>query len=159
MPAIPRGTGAVSGTVLSLLAAGAIGAAAGTGGFTFVYARGASYLGHDAAACANCHIMQEQYAGWLKGSHRSAAVCNDCHTPAGFLGKYAVKGLNGFRHSFAFTTGWFHEPIQITAFNRGITERRCRECHADIVDQVAGPHGRGETVSCIRCHASAGHLQ
>jgi len=159
MRAIPRGAGALSGTVLSLVAAGALGAAAGTGGFTFIYAKGASYLGHDAAACANCHIMEEQYGAWLKGSHHDAAVCNDCHTPVNPLGKYAVKGLNGFRHSLAFTTGWFHEPIQITALNRSVAEGNCRECHADMVGRVAGPHGEGETISCIRCHESVGHLQ
>ena len=30
------------------------------GGYTFIYARGASYLMNDPAACANCHVMQEQ---------------------------------------------------------------------------------------------------
>ena len=59
----------------------AIGIAAGVGAYTFAYAKGWSYLTDNAAACANCHVMQEQYDGWLKSSHRSAAVCNDCpHT-------------------------------------------------------------------------------
>ena len=42
--------------VTLLLATGialAIGAVAGLGGFTFVYAKGGSYLGNDPAACAN----------------------------------------------------------------------------------------------------------
>jgi hypothetical protein len=30
------------------------------------------------------------------GGHRAAAVCNDCHTPPGLLGKYTTKALNGF---------------------------------------------------------------
>ena len=58
------------------------GLAVGIGGYTFVYARGASYLTNDPAACANCHIMREQYDGWTAGSHRAAAACNYCHTPA-----------------------------------------------------------------------------
>jgi cytochrome c nitrite reductase small subunit len=33
----------------------------GIGGYTFVYARRASGLTNDPAACANCHIMREQY--------------------------------------------------------------------------------------------------
>lgn len=35
----------------------AAGLAVGVGGYTFVYARGASYLTNDPAACANCHVI------------------------------------------------------------------------------------------------------
>jgi cytochrome c nitrite reductase small subunit len=69
-----------------------------------VYARGGSYLTDDPAACANCHVMREQYDGWIAASHRAVAVCNDCHTPPGLLGKYATKARNGFWHSVAFTS-------------------------------------------------------
>jgi cytochrome c nitrite reductase small subunit len=60
-----------------------IGLLIGIGVFTFVYARGGSYLTDKPEACVNCHVMREQYAGWVKGSHRLVAVCNDCHTPDG----------------------------------------------------------------------------
>ena len=154
----PRGFILTSGATLGLVTAVALGVVAGTGGYTFLYANGASYLGHDAAACANCHVMEEQYAAWLTGSHRSAAACNDCHTPANFVGKWAVKALNGYRHSFAFTTGRYPEPITIAPLDRRITEIQCRNCHQDIVDAIAGPHGRGEDLSCIRCHPGVGHV-
>jgi cytochrome c nitrite reductase small subunit len=144
-------------TFLRFAAAGLFGIAAGLGAFTFVYARGYSYLGHDSAACANCHVMREQYAGWVKGSHRSAAGCNDCHTPGNALGKYATKASNGFWHSFYFTTGSFPEPIRIRPRNRAVTERRCRDCHADVTSQIAAAdHGDG--LSCITCHRHVGHL-
>jgi cytochrome c nitrite reductase small subunit len=104
-------------TLQSLILGIAIGLAVGLGVYTFVYAKGASYLMNDPASCANCHIMKEQYDGWLKSSHRAVATCNDCHTPANFLGKYATKASNGFCHSFYFTTGGFHEPIQIKKRN------------------------------------------
>jgi nitrate/TMAO reductase-like tetraheme cytochrome c subunit len=52
-----------------------IGIAAGIGSYTFIYAKGYSYLGHDPAACANCHVMGDYYAAWLKGPHRSVAAC------------------------------------------------------------------------------------
>ncbi|HEX6063808.1 MAG TPA: NapC/NirT family cytochrome c, partial [Longimicrobiales bacterium] len=58
-----------------------LGMAIGIGAFTFVYARGSSYMTNDPAACANCHIMSEHYAAWTKSSHRAVAVCNDCHAP------------------------------------------------------------------------------
>jgi hypothetical protein len=38
----------------------------GLGTYTFTYARGWAYLTDDAGACANCHVMHEQYDGWIK---------------------------------------------------------------------------------------------
>jgi len=35
-----------------------IGVVIGVGGYTFIYAKGYSYLTNDPAACANCHVMQ-----------------------------------------------------------------------------------------------------
>jgi cytochrome c nitrite reductase small subunit len=134
------------------------GVAAGIGSYTFVYARGGSYLSQDPAACANCHVMQDHYDAWLKSSHRSVAVCNDCHTPSGLIAKYATKASNGFWHSFAFTTGRFHEPIQITPRNQAITNDACRKCHADIVQSIEGPHQDSRKMSCLRCHGTVGHL-
>lgn len=144
------------------LVGGLLGVTLGLGGFTFIYARGASYLGHDSAACANCHVMNDQYSGWIKSSHRAVAECNDCHAPHDLVGKYTTKAINGFRHSLAFTTGRFHEPIQITAMNRAITERACRHCHDDVVQMMgrAAPAGRrGDDVECIRCHHAVGHAE
>lgn len=143
---------------LSAIAATLAGAVAGLGGFTFWYARGASYLGHDASACANCHVMQDQYAGWLKSSHRAVAACNDCHTPGPLVAKYAVKMLNGYRHSFAFTSGRFHEPIAITPRDRAIVEQRCRDCHATVVEAIDAHPRAGARLACTRCHSTVGHL-
>jgi cytochrome c nitrite reductase small subunit len=142
-----------------LILSGILGSAAGVGVYTFVYARGASYLTNDPAACANCHIMQPQFSAWVKASHHGAAVCNDCHTPHDFFGKYFTKGLNGFNHSLAFTTGRFPEPIQITPRNRRVTEGACRYCHADIVQMIDHTPRQGEELACIRCHANVGHME
>lgn len=135
-----------------------LGIAVGIGAYTFVYAKGASYLTNDPAACVNCHVMREQFDGWVKGSHRSVAVCNDCHTPPGAVGRYTTKALNGFWHSVAFTTGWFHEPIDITPRNRAVTEAACRGCHDAIVQAIEADPGSGP-LACLTCHASVGHLQ
>jgi cytochrome c nitrite reductase small subunit len=142
---------------LTLLLAGLAGTAAGVGAYTIHYARGTSYLSDEPRACANCHVMNEFYDGWVKGSHRSVATCNDCHTPPGFVPKYATKAANGFWHSYAFTSGDFHEPIQIKPNNRLVTEHACRKCHADIVAAIEGPAIQVGTVECIRCHATVGH--
>jgi cytochrome c nitrite reductase small subunit len=135
------------------------GVPAGVGLFTFVYARGGSYMTDKPTACANCHVMQDHYDAWTKSSHHSVAVCNDCHTPPGLVQKYMVKALNGYHHSFAFTTGKFHEPIQITQRNLDIAEKSCRKCHQDIVEAIEGPHNQIGRTSCIRCHSTVGHME
>lgn len=147
-------------TVRLLIVAAALGVAIGVGGYTFIYAKGASYLTNNPASCANCHVMHEQYDGWLKSSHRNAATCNDCHTPPGFIAKYATKASNGFWHSFYFTFNNFHEPIQIKPGNLAVTEQACQKCHTEITEAIATPHGgaKGEATSCVKCHRSVGHL-
>jgi cytochrome c nitrite reductase small subunit len=135
-----------------------IGLVVGVAGYTFVFAKGYSYMTNNSASCANCHIMQEQFDGWVKSSHRAVATCNDCHTPDGFVAKYMSKASNGFWHSFGFTTGRFHEPIQIKAHNKKITEQACRKCHQDIVEAIEGTHYETKDFSCIRCHNSVGHM-
>ena len=148
-----------SNTILGLLVGTAVGLAGGVGGYTFLYAKGASYLTNDPAACANCHIMREHYDGWIKSSHRTVAVCNDCHTPPGAVAKYLTNASNGFWHSYAFTTGRFAEPLRIKPNNRQITEEACRKCHQDIVVAMEGPHGGTGQASCLRCHSSVGHME
>ena len=145
-------------TVGAIVLGAAIGLAVGVGGYTFVYARGASYLTDNPAACANCHVMREQYDAWIKSSHRAVAVCNDCHTPPGLVPKYATKASNGFWHSFAFTTGRYPDPLRIKAHNRVIAEEACRQCHRAIVDAIDPPHRPGAGAACLACHHAVGHL-
>jgi cytochrome c nitrite reductase small subunit len=133
-----------------------LGAALGLGLFTFSYADGASYFSNDAAACANCHVMQLQYDAWLKGSHARVAACNDCHAPHDNLAaKLAVKGLNGMKHSWAFTTGLFPEPIRATAMNRDVAEASCLYCHGELTHAIQSVSS-GDP-GCIRCHPGVGH--
>lgn len=135
-----------------------LGIAMGVGLYTFGYAKGSSYLTNDPAACANCHIMREQYEGWLKSSHHAVAVCNDCHTPHSSLAaKYFVKGKNGFWHSFYFTTDTFPEPIRITRSNARVTQDACRYCHGEMVEVVDHAAGDREREDCLRCHRTVGH--
>ena len=129
------------------------------GGYTFIYARGYSYVTNDPAACANCHVMEDHYRAWAKSSHRAVAVCNDCHTPPGLIGKYTTKAINGFNHSLAFTTGRFPEPLRITPRNNDVTEKACRKCHDEIVSAIEGPNAQTNRLSCIRCHSTVGHLE
>ncbi|HEX2219125.1 MAG TPA: cytochrome c nitrite reductase small subunit [Gemmatimonadales bacterium] len=177
--------GRVSRSAMLVAAAVAVGAALGIGAFTFVYAKGASYLSTDPAVCANCHIMGEHFDAWQRSSHRIAAGCADCHMPHDLFRKYVAKASNGFWHSLAFTTGEFPDPLQIKPHNRTITEDACRYCHAEMVAAIDPPgsddpveilSGVGGTPvanrpqihdgtvasedreSCIRCHTYVGHM-
>lgn len=145
---------------LLLFVAIGVGVLAGLGSFTFVYAKGSSYMGNDPSACANCHVMNEQYAAWQRSSHHAVAACNDCHAPHDKVGKWVTKAVNGYHHSLAFTTGRFPDPIRIGPANRAVTEGTCRSCHAAVVDAIdhAPRPGEGQTLSCLSCHRSVGHL-
>jgi cytochrome c nitrite reductase small subunit len=158
--------------VVAALVGATIGLATGVGGYVFVYAEGGSYLTNDPNACANCHVMKPHLDAWAKSSHHAVAVCNDCHAPKNLVGKYAVKGINGWNHSLAFTTGRFKEPFHITPMNHRVTENACRLCHADVVEAIDHPWSRAgekdgsaipghamaeERVSCVRCHSNVGH--
>ena len=77
-----------------------IGLAAGACAFTCGYAKGYSHLTDNPAACVHCHVMQEQYDGWINSSHRSVATGNDFHTLHGVVPKYRTKVQNGFWHPF-----------------------------------------------------------
>ena len=150
----------MSGSHVSLaVAVVVIGVALGLGAYTFTYAQGWAYMTNDPRACANCHVMNEQYDGWQKSSHHTVATCNDCHTPHDVVGKYYTKASNGFWHSYYFTLGGFHEPIQMTERNREVTEQSCRYCHQTMVESITVSHSKemGDEVSCIRCHRSVGH--
>ena len=136
----------------------AVGVLAGVGAFTFGYAKGLSYLSTDPRACTNCHVMNDQYSGWLKSGHRHTATCVECHLPAAGLAKWTAKADHGFRHSVAFTLQNFKEPIEMTPHDRTIVQENCLRCHGDFVQAVSGspgPHGRA--LDCMHCHAGAGH--
>ena len=146
-----------------LVAAGVlVGLLVGIGGYTFVYARGYSYVTNDPAACANCHIMRDHLDAWSRSSHRAVAVCNDCHTPPGLVGKYVTKAQNGFWHSFYFTTGAYPDPLRITPRNQDVTEQACRKCHGELtesIEPVRATVSHDTQTSCIRCHDSVGHIE
>jgi cytochrome c nitrite reductase small subunit len=141
-----------------------VGVLAGAGLYTFVYAKGYSYLSNDPNACANCHIMRPELDGWSKSSHHGVATCNDCHTPHDFVGKYLTKLENGYAHSRAFTFQDFHEPIEMRPQSRAIVLENCMGCHGDMVNSMLpdnasvrlGVHDVAPA-DCIQCHRAVGH--
>jgi cytochrome c nitrite reductase small subunit len=126
----------------------------GVGIYTFVYAKGYSYLTNDPSACANCHVMQSYYEGWIKSSHRQVAVCNDCHAPRNFFSKYYTKASNGFWHSYAFTLNNYNENLQIRKTNFEITNQTCKHCHLELTESIST---HDKSLDCVFCHGAVGH--
>jgi cytochrome c nitrite reductase small subunit len=151
-----RGSGFLLSRPLALLA-GLVGLLGGVGAYTFYYAQGFSYLSNNPEVCINCHIMRDQYDGWLKAGHHAHATCNDCHLPHGLAGKYLAKAENGFRHSKAFTFQDFPEPIRIRPGNARILNENCRDCHARLVRGITAHVTDTRELDCVRCHDSVGH--
>lgn len=136
-----------------------MGVLAGVGTFTFSYGKGSSYLSNDPNSCVNCHAMQDHFDTWQQSSHAHVAVCNDCHLPHDFVGKWVTKADNGLFHSISFTMQDYHEPIQIKPRNRVVTQNACIDCHGDFVHSLL-PVGQAEQqdmLSCVHCHADVGH--
>jgi cytochrome c nitrite reductase small subunit len=142
-----------------------LGVLAGLGSFTFGYGKGSSYLSNNPAGCANCHVMQDHFDSWQQSSHHHVAVCNDCHLPHDFVGKWVTKADNGFFHSVAFTLQDYHQPIQIKPRNQRVTQNACIHCHRDFVHALLAPLDSSgetsvhaaETQSCVHCHSGVGH--
>ena len=144
-------SGNLSWFVLAML-----GVLAGLSLFTFVYAKGGSYFFDDPQACINCHIMRDQYDAWTHSTHKQVANCNSCHTPKNLLSKYIVKGINGWNHSLAFTTGNFSEPLRIRPFNRKIAVANCIRCHRELTSNMLHD-AQGRASDCLACHSNVGH--
>lgn len=126
----------------------------GIGGYTFIYAKGYSYLLDDPKACANCHIMRENYNSWYVASHRDIP-CNGCHTPHNTFMKYMVKAENGFNHSWAFTLD-APEFIQIKERSANVVEDNCVRCHKETLSGVNIQTHKNH-VRCSTCHRTTGH--
>jgi cytochrome c nitrite reductase small subunit len=140
-----------------VVAASLTGVFLGVVAFTFHYADGLSYFSTDPKACANCHIMNDQYASWSKGPHHGDATCVECHLPHDTVDKYLAKASNGYHHSKGFTLQDFHEPILIKPRNAEILQKNCMRCHGDFVHEALGAQGTREEVRCTHCHRGVGH--
>jgi cytochrome c nitrite reductase small subunit len=141
----------------AFIIAALVGTVTGLGLFTFRYAEGLSYFSTDPRACANCHVMNDQYASWAKGPHHALATCVECHLPHDFVAKYVAKAENGYHHSKGFTLEDFHEPIMIKPKNAAILQRSCLRCHGDLVHDISIDNKKSTGVQCVHCHRRVGH--
>lgn len=132
-----------------------LGALVGLSGYTFLYAKGYSYLLDEPEVCVNCHVMRDQYDSWSVSPHRSV-TCNGCHTPHNPVTKYLVKAENGFRHSWVFT---FEQPqvIRIKELGMGVVQENCVDCHEATIATTFLAEAEVGEVRCVNCHPEVAH--
>ena len=109
-----------SNSRLVLLLAAVVGCVIGMAGFTFRYAEGLSYFSTDPKACANCHIMNDQYASWTKGPHHGDAALRRL-PPARTTSwpSTSRRRSNGYHHSKGFTLAGLPRADPDQAAERG----------------------------------------
>lgn len=116
--------------------------------------RAASYLSDKPEACLNCHVMNNAFATWQHGSHRTVAECTDCHLPhQNPVAELAFKARDGIFHSFVFT---FHLEPQVLELSEGakhVVQENCLRCHANqfMLARLASMTER----RCWDCHDGA----
>ena len=116
-----------------------------------------AYLGHEAATCNNCHVMDAQYENWYHAAHDRYAVCTDCHLPhQNVVSYYIYKGYSGMKDVISFTFKTYPAALRATRQTDQIVQANCIRCHANTVENiVAGPQPFDRT--CWSCHRSAAH--
>ncbi len=123
-----------------------------------------SYISDEPETCINCHVMYPQYASWARSSHRERATCAECHVPQdNFFSKYYVKGTDGMRHAYVFTSRTEPQVIQIKQRGINVVQENCKRCHMDLVDMVSivevtgMNHHEGRGSLCWDCHRDVPH--
>lgn len=116
-----------------------------------------AYLGHKAATCNNCHVMDSQYENWYHAAHEHVAVCADCHLPhQNVVSYYIFKGYSGMKDVFSFTFKTYPAALRATHLTDSIVQANCIRCHNDTVESIlAGPQAFDRY--CWSCHRSAAH--
>lgn len=116
-----------------------------------------AYLGHEAATCNNCHVMDSHYENWFHAPHAAWTTCVDCHLPhQNFAAYYYEKGRSGMHDVYVFVTKTYPEQIRATTRTQGIVQDNCIRCHLDTVEGMLTA-GQPLERNCWDCHRSVAH--
>ena len=141
-----------------LLIAGVVfGLLAGLGVYTFVYAKGGSYLDQRPGGVRQLprHARAVRRLAEVAATTRSRPATTATRRTASSAST-ATKARNGFWHSYAFTTGASTSRILITAAQPRGHRGGVPVVPRDMVDAIdARPRTAGEAISCVRCHGVA----
>jgi cytochrome c nitrite reductase small subunit len=102
--------------------------------------------------CAQCHVMEAEYEGWVHNGGHRRLKCVDCHLPNDNLPRHMVwKGMEGMWDSFAFYSGRVPERIEISDSGKMILQENCRRCHEETIARIS------EDRPCWQCHRRLSH--
>ena len=114
-------------------------------------ANATSYLSDAPETCMNCHVMNDAYASWRRGSHARVAKCVDCHIPHGNpVAKLAFKAADGLKHSYVFTMGTQPQVLKLSKAAVPVVQANCVRCHLERFAMVRLP-GAAQR-KCWDCH-------
>jgi len=136
----------------------------GLGMYIFYISNAVSYLSDDPRACVNCHVMNPQYATWIRGSHGRDTNCNDCHVPHdNIINKYLFKAQDGLRHATMFTLRLEPQVIQIKQAGKDAVQANCIRCHENNIHPISlrsinnNMIGNDGKRYCWDCHREVPH--
>ena len=135
-----------------------LGAALGIGLFTVAYAKALSYVSDEPEACVNCHIMREQYEGWLRGPAPRGRHLQRLPRAARLLRQVALEGAERLPSQHGV-----HAPELPRADPDHAAQRRGARGELPALPRRVrgGAHAARATGArrrgCARCHAGVGH--
>ncbi|MEJ5241759.1 MAG: cytochrome c nitrite reductase small subunit [Anaerolineales bacterium] len=116
-----------------------------------------AYAGKEAETCANCHVMDAAYEGWMHAPHQRVTECADCHLPHdNVLNYWVAKARTGLHDLYAFSTGQIPVIIRAKPGTKEIVRQNCIRCHMDTVESMLAssmPLDR----NCWDCHRDVAH--
>lgn len=117
--------------------------------------KGIAYLADRPEMCVACHVMKPHYEGWYHSAHRHV-VCNECHTPADFLGKYYTKARVGLHDAWVYFVGPLPANYRAKPKTKEIIQANCTRCHQDYIATIGDTRANGGRF-CFDCHRSTPH--
>ena len=117
-----------------------------------------AYMGHEAATCNKCHVMDAVYENWYHAPHAGSVVCADCHIPhQNIFSYYLYKGYSGMKDVYSFTTKTYPIAIRATEQTDEIIQANCIRCHTDTVESMLTASSQPFERYCWDCHRAVAH--
>jgi cytochrome c nitrite reductase small subunit len=103
--------------------------------------------------CGNCHSMHEFVRTHQMSGHAKQS-CNECHLPAGGIGRYVYKAKSGTGDVMITAFGTLADVIHATEDTRVVVNDNCKRCHAMTIINVA----MDAKPFCTDCHRNTPHM-
>ncbi|MBC9784576.1 NapC/NirT family cytochrome c [Heliobacterium chlorum] len=117
--------------------------------------KGLAYALDKPELCILCHVMRPHYESWYHSAHRNM-VCNECHTPHNFVGKYFTKARAGIVDTWVYFIGPMPAQFRAKPHTVEILQDNCIRCHTEVISRIGDTRHNGGTY-CFSCHRDVPH--